>query len=149
MAEAFYRLNLLLWLVNERSSKMALSKTIVAVVVDQEFGSRLWELAHHVPVWVCNSEANGPVIQELWELSRLSPNQTAVTSFSRPNSAPEQVFMDNLETIDLHHPSWLVLEVYGTSRSVEITAALQQYGVIEFQDNPIGFKAMRQDQPIT
>lgn len=127
---------------------MALSKTIVAVVVDQEFGSRLWELAQHVPVWVCNSEANNPVIQELWDLSRLSPNQTAVTAFSRPNSVPEQVFIDNLETIDLHHPSWLVLEVYGASRSVEITAALQEYGVIRFLDNLNGFKAMRYNQAI-
>lgn len=54
---------------------MTLSKTIVAVVVDQEFGHRLWELARHVPVWVCNSEANSPVIEEIWEKSRLSPSK--------------------------------------------------------------------------
>ena len=127
---------------------MTLSKTIVAVVVDQEFGHRLWELARHVPVWVCNSEANSPVIEEIWEKSRLSPEQTAVTSFSRPGIAPETAFIENLETIDLHHPSWLVLEVYGVGRSEEIMAVLQEYGVTEFLDDLNGFKATRHNQNI-
>ena len=133
------------WMKN----KMALSETIVAVVMDQDFGHRLWELAQRVPVWVCNSATNSPVIQELWETSRLSPDHTAVTSFSRPNSIPEQTFIDNLETVDLHHPSWLVLEVYGISRTTQITVALEEYGAEEFQDTVNGFRAKRLDHGIS
>ena len=128
---------------------MALSETIIAVVMDQDFGHRLWELAQRVPLWVCNPATNSPVIQELWETSRLSPDQTAVTSFSRPSSVPEQGFIDTLEPIDLHHPSWLVLEVYGIRRTAQVMAALEDYGAEEFQDTANGFRAKRLDHGIT
>ena len=128
---------------------MALSETIIAVVMDQDFGHRLWELAQRVPVWVCDSDTNSPVIQELWETSRLSPDPTAVTSFSRPGIAPKIAFAENLETIDLHHPSWLVLEVYGIRRTAQVMAALEDYGAEEFQDTVNGFRAKRLDHGIT
>ena len=128
---------------------MALSETIVAVVMDQDFGHRLWELAQRVPVWVCNSATNSPIIQELWETSRQCPEQTAVTSFSRPGIAPETAFIENLETIDLHHPSWLVLEVYGVSRTTQVMAALEDYGAGKFQDMVNGFRAKRLDHGIS
>lgn len=126
---------------------MSISETTIAVVLDQHFGHHLWELAQRVPVWVRNSETNSPIIQAVWEKSRLSSEKTDVTSFSRPDDDPEQAFLNDLDTMGLHHPSWLVMEAYGVSRTPQITEALQKYGVESFRDSASGFIAARPDRP--
>jgi hypothetical protein len=39
----------------------------VAIVLDQDFGGRLAELARRMHVWVCASEQNKNFAQEYWD----------------------------------------------------------------------------------
>ena len=121
---------------------MSLSKSTVAVVLDAHVGDRLVELANCVPVWICNSEANTPVIHSLWEKSKMSEDKLNVTSFSCSNNL-EHSLLNLLSTIDEHHPFWSTLEVYGVGYTPEIMEAFQEYGTVSIENTLSGFVATR------
>lgn len=122
---------------------MSLSKSTVAIVLDAHFGDRLVELANRVPVWICNSEANTPVIHSLWEKSKMSEDKLNVTSFSCSDHNLEHSLLNLLGTIDEHHPFWSTLEVYGVGYTSEIMEAFQEYGTVSIENTLSGFVATR------
>ncbi|HMQ04197.1 MAG TPA: hypothetical protein PKD26_09805 [Pyrinomonadaceae bacterium] len=121
----------------------------VAIVVDANFGSRLFELAKRVDVWVCASSENSAAVRRLWQ-----DNVMTVTEFkvSLEDDA-EAWLLDVLSDVDLHHgvyshdPPWDSLEVYGCSASPQVRNALQEYGSGEVVDTVAGFRFKRHGVP--
>ncbi len=117
----------------------------VAVVLDPHFGNRLAELAQRLHVWVCSSPDNQPAVQTVWMMPELYETGRGATIFSNCED-PETVFLNNLNDIDLHHPHWLVLEVYGLAATPQVQEALRAYGVTDFKHFTSGFSATRPEQ---
>jgi hypothetical protein len=122
----------------------------VFVVLDRDYGHRLSELAQKGPVWIVDTPANRTVAQQIWAAD---PNRThleGVTTFKfREGSPPEDILINELDTIDLHHgaysanPPYTVLDVIGTTITARLKAELAQLGFDEFQETPQGFRAVR------
>lgn len=117
----------------------------VAVVLDPHFGNRLIELAQRIHVWICESPDNQPAMQAVWAIPGLYETDRGTTSFSRCED-PETVFLSNLDTIDLHHSCWRIMEVYGLTATPQVQEALRAYGVTDFDNLTDGFIATRSEQ---
>jgi len=118
----------------------------VAVVVDRNFGDRAITLAERIPVWVVTSETNRPVVEALWARHKANPSDCSVTIFNRnAKHSSEDILLTELGTIDLHHPSWSVMEVYGVARTPLLTKTLQEFGVTDYEDWADGFVASRSE----
>jgi hypothetical protein len=107
----------------------------VTVIVDGNFGERLAQLPADEPVWIIESEANTPVVQRLWKASTATDHLTGITIFQAGEGlTPEEQFLAQLDTIDLHHgeysaaPPYSVLEVIGCEPSDGVAAALHGLG---------------------
>lgn len=122
----------------------------VFVVVDREYGERLAELAKTGPVWIVDSPANRNAAQQLWAADPNRSHLHGVTTFKFAEGSPsEDILINELDTIDLHHgsysahPPYTVLEVIGSSISLRLKAELSQVGFDEFQETSEGFRALR------
>jgi nitroreductase len=136
----------------ENSSTMQPYK--VYVVVDREFGERLMALGPGVPVWIVDTPINKPVAQRLWKERTHENHLTGITTFKDwDSSTPEDLFISELDMVDLHHGSnssdlpYTILQVVGTALSERIRAALSTYGFTEFQPSSEGFVATREKPP--
>jgi len=122
----------------------------VYVVVDRAFGERLANLGPGVPVWIVNTPPNKKVACRLWEERPWDGHLTGITTFRDMDfSSPEELLLQELDAIELHHgsysanPPYTVLEVLGAVLSPRIESELSSYGFSEFQPSPAGFRAMR------
>ena len=122
----------------------------MAVVVDRTFGHHLAPLANTVHVWACDSTANRTAAQGIWAtLGEYSPERGVTIFKVAPSDTPEEMLLDVLDTLDLHHneyshdPPWSCLIVHGTMLSDGIRAALTAFGVTTFDGTESGFKACR------
>jgi hypothetical protein len=123
----------------------------VYVVVDREFGERLTALGPGVPVWIVDTPINSAVAQRLWKERPNDNHLSGITTFRDwDSSTPEDLFVSELDMIDLHHgshssdPPYTTLEVLGTPLTERIKAALSEYGFTEFRGSSEGFLATRQ-----
>lgn len=114
----------------------------IAVVLDPYFGSRLMELAQRLHVWVCESQQNRLAVQAVWAVAGLYEEGRGATIFGTVGD-PESIFLNALDTIDLHHPVWQTMEVYGLALTPQVEQALEEYGVKEFSHASGGFLATR------
>jgi hypothetical protein len=124
----------------------------VYVIVDRQFGERLNELERGAPVWIVDSPSNMPAVRLLWQSRPSESHLNGITSFvDSQSSTPEELFLDELDMIDLHHgahsaaPPYSVLQVIGVPLTARIKEELAKYGFREFQDNVAGFLAERQE----
>jgi hypothetical protein len=122
----------------------------VFVVVDRDFGQRLAELAQTGPVWIMDTTANHTVAQQFWTANPNCSHLEGVTTFQfQDASSPEDVLLNELDTIDLHHgvyssnPPYTVIEVIGTSISDKVKNSLAHFGFHQFEPTPQGFRATR------
>jgi len=122
----------------------------VFVVVDREYGERLGELAQTGPVWIVDTPANRTVAQQIWAANPNRSHLDGVTTFKFGEaSSSEDILINELDTIDLHHgtysanPPYTVLEVIGTGISAKLKAEVSQFGFDEFQETLQGFRAVR------
>jgi hypothetical protein len=122
----------------------------VYVVVDREFGEKLSELEKGVPVWIVDTPTNNAVVQRFWNERRDEDHLTGITTFNDLASlSPEDMLLDHLDTIELHHgphsadPPYTAIEVLGTELSTKAKHQLSLYGFDEFQTTSTGFKANR------
>jgi hypothetical protein len=127
----------------------------VCVIVDRNFGERLVELRQGVPVWIVDTPVNKSVSQRLWKERPNESHLTGITTFNDiESSSPEELLIEELDSIDLHHgtysakPPYAVLEVLGTRLTDSAKHALAAYGFEEFHENPSGFTAIRRE-PVT
>jgi hypothetical protein len=122
----------------------------VAIVVDRHFGDHLLELAERVHVWVCASQDNRRLAEKYWQAAPGASLERGITTFNVTDSQPpEEMFIDILGAVDLHHgeyshtPPWDTLEVYGTSATSAVRRALAEFGVSEFVGISEGFRCTR------
>jgi hypothetical protein len=106
-------------------------------------------------VWIVNTPSNKPVAQRLWKERPNESHLTGITTFNDiESSSPEELLIEELDSIDLHHgtysakPPFAVLEVLGTRITDNAKHALAAYGFEEFHENSCGFTAIRRE-PVT
>lgn len=122
----------------------------VYVIVDRDFGERLTGIPASTPVWIVDSPPSSPVIRRLWNENPVHDHLKGITSFSdlQPSS-PEELFLMELETIDLHHgiysvdPPYSTIEAVGTALTDRILKALREYGFGKCTTTARGFIAER------
>jgi hypothetical protein len=122
----------------------------VFVVVDRDYGQRLSELAQTGPVWIVDTAVNRTVAQQIWAADPNRSHLKGVTTFKVPeDSSSEDILIDELDTIDLHHgtysanPPYTVLDVIGAAITARVKVELAQFGFDEFQETKEGFRAVR------
>ena len=122
----------------------------VVVIVDRDFGKRLFDLPPDTPVWIVNTPSNEAAAREYWREHPKRSHLTGVTVFNAPASAPpEQMLLSNIDTIDLHHgvysadPPFTQIEVIGSPLTEQIKEGLADYGFHHFQITEAGFAAVR------
>jgi hypothetical protein len=122
----------------------------VSVVLDREFGERIYELMKMGPVWAVDSIANRETAQKIWNESPSRDHLNGVTVFDAPTDhAPEQLLIGEMDTIDLHHgvysadPAYSVLHVAGCGLSPSVQEKLSEFGFDSFIQTPLGFEATR------
>jgi hypothetical protein len=100
---------------------MALVPYKVYVVVDREFGEKPSELEDGVPLWIVETPTNKAVVQRFWNERPDEGHLTGVTTFNDlSSSSSEDLLLDHLDAIELHHgshssdPPYTVIEVFGT-----------------------------------
>ena len=118
----------------------------VAVVADREFGERLLPLAQRLHVWACDTPVNREAAEKAW--AAIPPgavwNEVGVTTFRvGDDDSPEDMVVRHVGDIDLHHPSWRQIEVYGVRLNDALRAAWQEYGADEFRETGDGFVCSR------
>jgi hypothetical protein len=123
---------------------------MVYVVVDPIFGERLTSLPFGAPVWIVDTPTNRPVVERLWRERPEAGHLSGITIFNdRKGASPEEVLIDELDMIDLHHGSYshkapyTKIHVFGTTLSEKIEVELAEYGFNHFSSTPDGFVAGR------
>jgi hypothetical protein len=122
----------------------------VFVVLDPAYGQRLDELAKNGPVWIVDTPANRSVAQQIWTAAPNRSHLEGVTTFKFPeNSSSEDILINELDTIDLHHgihsanPPYTVIEVIGAGVSDKVKEALSEFGFDHFEATSHGLRATR------
>jgi hypothetical protein len=123
------------------------------VILDPDYGERLREVPSGQPTWITMSPVNEPVIRSLWALRSDSSQLTGITGFSyQKDASPADRFLQELDTIDLHHgpyssdAPYTELEVVGAQLTPSVRSALAKIGFSEFRNTPSGFIALRSDE---
>lgn len=129
---------------------MATGAYSVSVVVDRDYGPKIRELLETGPVWIIDSPANQQFAQRLWAEFPDRTHLDGVTVFKAPeHRSPEQLFVDQLGTIDLHHgeysadPAYTVIRVFGCNLTPDVREALASFGFDSFSALDEGFEAVR------
>jgi hypothetical protein len=125
----------------------------VVVILDPDYGERLREVRPGVAVWIVMSPANEPVVRALRAITDSPEHLTGITGMKIDHDAtPEEVLLDELNTIDLHHgpysssKPYTALEAIGATLTIDLREALRALGFIEFTENAIGFVARRSEE---
>jgi len=123
---------------------------VVALVLEPEFGERLFGLAARVPVWIVDTPTNHTAAQTYWVEHPGQPHTEGVTTFKVERSAsPEAWCAEVLSDIDLHHgesshdPAYSAVEVFGTTLTAALREGFKDYGMAEFEERPGGFVAKK------
>jgi hypothetical protein len=122
----------------------------VFVVLDRDYGQRLDQLAQNGPVWIVDTPDNRAVAQHIWAAAPNRSHLEGVTTFKFPeDSSPEDILINELDEIDLHHgvhsanPPYTVIEVIGAGINGKVKESLSKFGFDQFKAMPQGFRATR------
>ncbi len=122
----------------------------VYVVVDRSFGSRLETLERGMPVWIVESPDNRPVAERIRLEFPAKSHLDGITTFvDSPGVSGEQILLDHLDAIDLHHgihsadPPYTELEIFGAKLTQKLKTKLIALGFANFQHEAAGFIAAR------
>jgi hypothetical protein len=135
-------------------SSMSTTPYSVSIVLDRSYGPFLRELLKGGPVWVVDSPANRDCAQQLWSEFPAHNHLDGITVFkSGEGRSPEQILIDNMETIDLHHgiysanPPYTVVRVVGSTLTPQVKQTLASFGFDSFTITSEGFDAVRPSPP--
>lgn len=106
----------------------------IALIVAPDAGLLLVELAKTHYLWIRSSHQHTSVLP-------LIHDKTTFTVLEE--TLPEDLVLEYLDTIDLHHPTWKQLRIIGTPLTDAIQDAIQAYGNVRFQIDAQGFTAER------
>lgn len=122
----------------------------VHVIVDRAFGERLHEIPVGEPVWIVDTEVNRVACEALRKEWNSENHLTGITSFKvKSNASPEDWLISEVETIDLHHPLWSVINVIGTGLTVRIQDELTRFGFKEHKNTAEGFIMLKKSSSYT
>ena len=121
----------------------------VAIVAHPDFES-LTPLAERLHVWLAETSPNRTRAEAYWRANPQQSSEQGVTTFKvRSTDSPEQMVLETLGAVDLHHgehshtPPWDTLEIYGATPSPALRKALLDLGISEVHLMPGGFRASR------
>lgn len=124
--------------------------TTVAIVVDPEFGERLFTLAEKMTVWIADTPVNRPCAESIWSTRDDQAALPNVTTFKvAAGESPEASCVGLLGTVDLHHgpysqtPAYSAVEVFGAQLTPELREALAKFDLDSLTERPDGFRAER------
>ena len=125
-----------------------LDLTTVAIVLDPEYGARLFALAARHPVWIVDSSANRPAIEAVWTQRRLERAERELNVFRAIEGlTPEEHVVALLRSVDAAHgpaaqdPAFGLLLVEGAALSDTLNAALLARGASRTERTEGGFRA--------
>jgi hypothetical protein len=79
----------------------------VGIVVDRQFGERLYGLAERIHVWAIDSPINRPVAERVWNQLADSGLERGVTLFrAKADEVPDESVAQILGDVDLHHGAY-------------------------------------------
>jgi hypothetical protein len=123
---------------------------VVTIVVDGNFGDRLTELASSGPVWIVETPTNRLAVDREWKESPAIGHLEGVTIFDSGGVAtPDKVFINVLDTVDLHHSEYSAnspyseIRVIGTGVTDEIERELFNIGFSVCASDATSFQAKR------
>lgn len=129
---------------------MILDPYEVFIVLDRDYGFRLRRLLKSGPIWALDSPVNREVAQEIWKDPPSRDHLDGITIFSAgTGTAPEEAFIAEFNTIDMHHgvysaaPPYTIAHIVGISLTDKLRAVLSPYGFDSFEVTDEGFRAMR------
>src|SRR3954454_12440137 len=106
----------------------------IALIVTPDAGTILLELAKTHYLWIRTSQQHTPVLALIHDKTTFTASDATL---------PEDLVLDYLDTIDLHHPAWNQLRIIGTPLTDAIQEAIQAYGSVSFHVDDRGFSAER------
>lgn len=122
----------------------------IIVVLDREFGEKISELPHGVPIWIIDSGVNRELIKRFWKDHPDESHLTGRTIFNGAvDSSTEDILVSLLDQINLHHgvhsadPPFTVIEVIGASPNESTKVELATYGFEEISLTAGGFSTSR------
>jgi hypothetical protein len=115
--------------------------SIVAIILDSNFGDCIEQLVREMPVWVISSEANRTAIQRVWD-SGTSEGRATIFEDKKVISR-EQLVLDIIGDVEEHHPACKNVLVMGLQMSAGLAAALEDNGFVAIESNQNGFKASK------
>lgn len=122
----------------------------VILVLDVDFGERLWEVAWWRPTWVVGSARNRAAVEQMWSVSEHERSDVTIWSHQFEVVTTED-WRQVLNTIDMHHGELASetpmkrLNVYGSTATPAIITALRDYHFDCLKTTPSGFIAIRLD----
>jgi hypothetical protein len=129
---------------------MANAPNTVTIVVDPEFGDRLYAVAKETPVWIVDTPLNRAAAEFVRAQNPEHRPPSDVTTFQVDrDSTPEEWCANILGAVDLHHgeysddPPYTVVEVIGAPLTVKLRQAFSEYELNAFVERAAGFQASR------
>jgi hypothetical protein len=120
------------------------------VILEVDFGERLKQISPN-PVWITMSPVNAPIVRSIWAANlELDWGLTGFTF--KPEISPEDRFLEEIDTIDLHEgpysslTPYTNLEAIGVRLTDSIRNSLSEYGFFEFAESNQGFVAKRSEE---
>ena len=129
---------------------------IVNIVVDPEFGDRLFEIAEHGPVWIAGTATNRAAAERWWDAHSPPGEFEGVTTFLVASAeTPEQWCEEVLPTVDMHYgaydenaPMYEALNVWGATPTSLLLEHLAANGYRHITRTAGGFRAGRHAQAL-
>ena len=125
-----------------------LDLTTVAIVLDPDYGARLFALAERHPVWIVDSSANRPAIEAVWTQRRQERAERELNVFRAIEGlTAEDHVVALLRSVDAAHgpaaqdPPFGLLLVEGATLSDALNAALLARGASRTERTATGFRA--------
>ena len=121
----------------------------VAVIVECDGAERIAALADRVHVWAIDTPENRRKAEAVWRRRVGNQHELSMTLFPFDPVAPDQIVLDVLESIDLHHgefsqsPAWSRAKVYGALPTPSLTTELHRFGFFHIDEIDGGFVAWR------
>ena len=134
-------------------TKVAATKRVsysVSIVLDRSYGKLLRDLLNAGPVWAVDSPANRDCAEQLWAKFPARDHLDGVTVLkAAEDRSPEQILIDEIATIDLHHgvhsanPPYTAIRVVGSTLTQQGREVLATFGFDSFTLTDEGFRAVR------
>ena len=120
--------------------------TVLALIVDPEYGERMQSLVERMPIWALNSTTNRAAAEWIWE--KAEDTRKRITLFDVPDFPLDtQDLVGVLASIDGERkkhgqPAILDLEVIGMELFPDLNGALLEFGFRTVESTVSGFRAL-------